>query len=318
MSEVEKKPIDFMGIRKIASVVSIALIIAAVALLATRGLNLGLDFTGGTSVELEYQQAPALDDVRETLEDAGYEQFVVQNFGSDTTILVRMSESENDRLAIEVTEVLAAGGAELELVSSEFVGSQVGEELKEDSGLGMLIALAVVLIYVGMRFQFKFGIAAVVPLAHDVIIVLGVFALFQWTFDLSVLAALLAVIGYSLNDTIVVADRIRENFRKMREGDSEHIINESIHQTITRTINTSGTTLAVLLALYFLGGEAINNFALALMIGVVVGTYSSIYVAANMLVALGVAREDLIVPPKEGLAGQEEEEEQPPDWLNRM
>ncbi|MFO7994135.1 MAG: protein translocase subunit SecF [Marinobacter sp.] len=317
MSEVEKKPIDFMGIRKAASVVSIALIIAAVALLATRGLNLGLDFTGGTSVELEYQQAPALDDVRETLEDSGYEQFVVQNFGSDTTILVRMAESENDKLAAEVTEALAEDGAELELVSSEFVGSQVGEELKEDSGLGMLIALAVVLIYVGMRFQFKFGIAAVVPLAHDVIIVLGVFSLFQWTFDLSVLAALLAVIGYSLNDTIVVADRIRENFRKLREGDSEHVINESIQQTISRTINTSGTTLAVLLALYFLGGEAINNFALALMIGVVVGTYSSIYVAANMLVALGVAREDLIVPPKEGLAGQEEEEE-PPDWLNRM
>ncbi len=318
MSEVEKKPIDFMGIRKVASVVSIALVIAAVALLAVRGLNLGLDFTGGTSVEFEYQQAPELDDVRATLYEAGYEQFVVQNFGSDTSVLVRMAESENDKLAVEVTEALSAGGAELQLVSSEFVGSQVGEQLKEDSGLGMLIALAVVLIYVGMRFQFKFGIAAVVPLAHDVIIVLGVFSLFQWTFDLSVLAALLAVIGYSLNDTIVVADRIRENFRKMREGDSEQIINESIHQTISRTINTSGTTLVVLLALYFLGGEAINNFAVALIIGVVVGTYSSIYVAANMLIALGVAREDLIVPPKEGLAGQEEEEEQPPEWLNRM
>ena len=229
MSEVEKKPIDFMGFRKIASVVSIALVVAAIALLAVRGLNLGLDFTGGTSVELEYQQAPALDNVRQTLESAGYEQFVVQNFGSDTTVLVRMAESENDQLAAEVTAALSAGGNELELVSSEFVGSQVGDELKEDSGLGMLIALAVVLIYVGMRFQFKFGIASVVPLAHDVIIVLGVFALFQWTFDLSVLAALLAVIGYSLNDTIVVADRIRENFRKMREGGSEHIINESIH-----------------------------------------------------------------------------------------
>ena len=263
MSEVEKKPIDFMGFRKIASVVSIALVVAAIALLAVRGLNLGLDFTGGTSVELEYQQAPALDNVRQTLESAGYEQFVVQNFGSDTTVLVRMAESENDQLAAEVTAALSAGGNELELVSSEFVGSQVGDELKEDSGLGMLIALAVVLIYVGMRFQFKFGIASVVPLAHDVIIVLGVFALFQWTFDLSVLAALLAVIGYSLNDTIVVADRIRENFRKMREGGSEHIINESIHQTISRTINTSGTTLVVLFALYFLGGEAINNFALA-------------------------------------------------------
>lgn len=317
MSDTQKQPIDFMGIRKIASVFSIALIIISVALLATRGLNLGMDFTGGTSVELEYQQAPVLSDVRSQLEEAGYSNFVVQNFGSDTTVLIRMRESGNDKLAREVTQALTSGGADLELVSSEFVGSQVGEELKEDSGLGLLIALAVVLIYVGMRFQFKFGIASVLPLAHDVIIVLGVFALFQWTFDLSVLAALLAVIGYSLNDTIVVADRIRENFRKLREGDSWFIINESIHQTISRTINTSGTTLVVLLALYFFGGEAINNFAIALMIGVVVGTYSSIYVSANMLMVLNVSREDLMVPAKEGLAN-EEEEEQPPEWLNRM
>ncbi|MBS8239304.1 protein translocase subunit SecF [Marinobacter lipolyticus] len=317
MSDTQKKPIDFMGIRKIASVFSITLIIVSIALLATRGLNLGMDFTGGTSVELEYQQAPALAEVRTTLNEAGYSNFVVQNFGSDTTVLVRMRESGNDELAREVTGALSASGAELELVSSEFVGSQVGEELKEDSGLGLLIALAVVLIYVGMRFQFKFGIASVLPLAHDVIIVLGVFALFQWTFDLTVLAALLAVIGYSLNDTIVVADRIRENFRKLREGDSWFIINESIHQTISRTINTSGTTLVVLLALYLFGGEAINNFALALMIGVVVGTYSSIYVSANMLMVLGVSREDLMVPAKEGAVDQEEEE-QPPEWLNRM
>lgn len=317
MSDTQKQPIDFMGIRKIASVFSIALIIISVALLAARGLNLGMDFTGGTSVELEYQQAPVLSDIRGELEQAGYSNFVVQNFGSDTTVLIRMRESGNDELARQVMEALTSGGAELELVSSEFVGSQVGEELKEDSGLGLLIALAVVLIYVGMRFQFKFGIASVLPLAHDVIIVLGVFALFQWTFDLSVLAALLAVIGYSLNDTIVVSDRIRENFRKLREGDSWFIINESIHQTISRTINTSGTTLVVLLALYFFGGEAINNFAIALMIGVVVGTYSSIYVSANMLMVLNVSREDLMVPAKEGLAN-EEEEEQPPEWLNRM
>lgn len=318
MSEVAKKPIDFMGFRKIASVLSITLIVISIAMLAVRGLNFGLDFTGGTSVELEYQQAPALEDIRNTLTEAGYEQFVVQNFGADTTVLVRMAEASNDQLAPEVLQALSAGGAQLELVSSEFVGSQVGDELKEDSGLGLLIALAVVLIYVGMRFQFKFGIASVVPLAHDVLIVLGMFALFQWTFDLSVLAALLAVIGYSLNDTIVVADRIRENFRTMREGDSWHIINESIHQTISRTINTSGTTLVVLLALFFLGGEAINNFAIALIIGVVVGTYSSIYVSANLLLALGVDRQDLMVPAKEGLAGEEEEEEAPPEWLNRM
>lgn len=318
MSEVAKKPIDFMGFRKIASVLSIALIVISIALLSVRGLNFGLDFTGGTSVELEYQQAPALDDVRARLTDAGYDQFVVQNFGADTTVLVRLAEASDDQLAPAVVEALSAGGVALELVSSEFVGSQVGDELKEDSGLGLLIALAVVLIYVGMRFQFKFGIASVVPLAHDVIIVLGIFALFQWTFDLSVLAALLAVIGYSLNDTIVVADRIRENFRTMREGDSEHVINTSIHQTISRTINTSGTTLVVLIALFLLGGEAINNFSIALIIGVVVGTYSSIYVSANLLVALGVDRQDLMVPAKEGLAGEEEEVEEPPEWLNRM
>lgn len=317
MSEHEKKPFDFMGFRKLASVLSITLLVASVVLLAVRGLNLGMDFTGGTSVELEYAEAPALEDVRNTLDAAGYEQFVVQNFGADTTVLVRLAEAGNDKLAMEVTGALEASGADLELVSTEFIGSQVGEELKEDSGLGLLLALAVVLIYVGMRFQFKFGIASVLPLAHDVIIVLGVFALFQWTFDLTVLAAILAVIGYSLNDTIVVADRIRENFRKLRVGESWDVINQSIHETISRTINTSGTTLVVLIALYFLGGEAINNFALALIIGVVVGTYSSIYVSANMLMVMGVSREDLVVPAKEG-GGDEAEEEQPPEWLNRM
>jgi preprotein translocase subunit SecF len=317
MHDAQQKPFDFMGFRKTASVLSIALLVLAIGLLAVRGLNFGMDFTGGTSVEFEYQQAPALAEIRTALSDAGYEQFVVQNFGSDTTVLVRLSESGNDMLAQEITSTLAAGGAELKLISSEFIGSQVGEELKEDSGLGMLIALMVVLIYVGMRFQFKFGIAAVLPLAHDVIIVLGVFSLFQWTFDLTVLAALLAIIGYSLNDTIVVADRIRENFRTMRVGDSWEIINTSIHQTISRTINTSGTTLVVLIALYVFGGEAINKFALALIIGVVVGTYSSIYVSANLLLALGVSREDLVLPVKEGVAGQDEDE-QPPEWLNRM
>jgi len=317
MHDAKEKPIDFMGFRKIATILSVTLLVLAIGLLAVRGLNFGMDFTGGTSVEFEYQQAPVLAEIRTALSDAGYDQFVVQNFGSDKTVLVRLSESGNNMLAQEITSTLTAGGAELKLISSEFIGSQVGEELKEDSGLGMLIALVVVLIYVGMRFQFKFGIAAVLPLAHDVIIVLGVFSLFQWTFDLTVLAALLAIIGYSLNDTIVVADRIRENFRTMRVGDSWEVINTSIHQTISRTINTSGTTLVVLIALYVFGGEAINKFALALIIGVVVGTYSSIYVSANLLLALGVSREDLILPVKEGAVGQEEDE-QPPEWLNRM
>ncbi|MDX1818514.1 MAG: protein translocase subunit SecF [Marinobacter sp.] len=316
MSDQDKKPFDFMGLRKAASILSISLLVISIVLLAVRGLNLGMDFTGGTSVELEYAQAPSLDEVRATLEQSGFDNFVVQNFGSDTTVLIRLAEAGNNQLAERVTEALKAGGDKLDLVSSEFIGSQVGEQLKEDSGLGLLLALAVVLIYVGMRFQFKFGIASVLPLAHDVIIVLGVFALFQWTFDLTVLAALLAIIGYSLNDTIIVADRIRENFRKMRVGSAWDIINVSVHQTIGRTINTSGTTLMVLFALYLFGGEAINNFALALIIGIVVGTYSSIYVAANLLMVFRVSREDMLLPVKEGAAGEEEEE--PPEWLNRM
>ncbi|MCK7548251.1 protein translocase subunit SecF [Marinobacter koreensis] len=316
MSDQDKKPFDFMGLRKAASILSISLLVISIVLLAVRGLNLGMDFTGGTSVELEYAQAPSLDEVRATLEQSGFDNFVVQNFGSDTTVLIRLAEAGNNQLAERVTEALKAGGDKLDLVSSEFIGSQVGEQLKEDSGLGLLLALAVVLIYVGMRFQFKFGIASVLPLAHDVIIVLGVFALFQWTFDLTVLAALLAIIGYSLNDTIIVADRIRENFRKMRVGSAWDIINVSVHQTIGRTINTSGTTLMVLFALYLFGGEAINNFALALIIGIVVGTYSSIYVAANLLMVFRVSREDMLLPVKEGAAGEEDEE--PPEWLNRM
>lgn len=306
-----------MGLRKITSAVSIFLVVTSLVLLGVRGLNLGLDFTGGTSVELSYAKAPVLDDVRTTLDKAGYKNFVVQNFGEDTSVLVRLSDAYDDKLAARVADDLRSTGADVTLVSSAFVGSQVGDELKNDSGLGLLLALGVVLIYVGMRFQSRFGIASVLPLGHDVIIILGVFSLFQWTFDLSVLAALLAVIGYSLNDTIIVADRIRENFRKMRVDDTPHIINVSIHQTLTRTLNTSGTTLVVLFALYLFGGEAINNFSIALIIGIGVGTYSSIYVAATLLIALGVTRQDLIIPPKEG-AGDNGEEEQPPEWLNRM
>ncbi|SES66957.1 preprotein translocase subunit SecF [Marinobacter segnicrescens] len=319
MSDTRTEKFDFMSLRKPFAIISLLLVVASIVVLGMRGLNFGLDFTGGTSVELEYAEALELDDVREALTDAGYEDFVVQNFGSDTLVLIRMQEAGDDELGRSIlADMQNRSDIDVELVSSEFVGSQVGDELKESSGLGMLLALAVVLIYVGMRFQFKFGIASVIPLAHDVIIVLGLFALFQWTFDLTVLAALLAVIGYSLNDTIVIMDRIRENFRKLRIDDPEETVNLSIHETINRTINTSLTTLLVLMALYFLGGEAINNFAITLAIGVIVGTYSSIYVSANLLVALGVTRTDMVVPPKEGIAGEGEEEEAPPEWLNRM
>ncbi|WP_148862993.1 protein translocase subunit SecF [Marinobacter fonticola] len=317
MAKLTEKTINFMGIRRIASVVSLASVALSIVILAINGLNLGLDFTGGTSVEFSYEQAPSLEDVRQTLDEAGYDEFVVQNFGDETSVLVRLRQDFDDELASRITGDLRAAGDNLDMVRAEFVGSQVGDQLKEDSGLGLLLALFVVLIYVGMRFQFKFGVASVLPLAHDVIVVLGIFSLFQWTFDLSVLAALLAVIGYSLNDTIIVSDRIRENFRKLRTGTTEEVVNHSITETLSRTLNTSGTTLAVLLSLYFLGGEAIHNFSVALIIGIIVGTYSSIYVSANLLIVLGVTRDDLIVPPKEGAAGQEEEE-QPPEWLNRM
>ncbi|WP_111496416.1 protein translocase subunit SecF [Marinobacter bohaiensis] len=317
MANLTDKTINFMGVRRIASFGSLAAVILSIVILAVNGLNLGLDFTGGTSVEFAYEEAPSLDEVRQTLDDAGYTEFVVQNFGDEKSVLVRLRQDLDDELSANMINALRADGDQLELVRAEFVGSQVGDELKEDSGLGLLLALFVVLIYVGMRFQLKFGIASVLPLAHDVLIVLGIFSLFQWTFDLSVLAALLAVIGYSLNDTIIVADRIRENFRKLRTGGTEDVVNHSITETLSRTLNTSGTTLVVLLSLYFLGGEAIHNFAVALIIGIVVGTYSSIYVSANLLVLLGVTREDLVVPPKEGAADQQEDEE-PPEWLNRM
>ncbi len=318
MSDTHTNTFDFMRLRKVFGAISILLVVASLVLVGVRGLNFGLDFTGGTSVELEYSKAPDLDDVREDLADAGYDGYVVQNFGSDTLVLIRMQEGDDELGGRILSDIQERTDTEVELVSSEFVGSQVGDELKENSGLGMLLALAVVLIYVGMRFQFKFGIASVVPLAHDVIILLGIFALFQWTFDLTVLAALLAVIGYSLNDTIVIMDRIRENFRKLRIDDPEETVNRSIHETLRRTINTSVTTLLVLMALYFLGGAAINNFAITLALGVIVGTYSSIYVSANLLVVLGVTRADMIVPQKEGVAGESDEEEEPPEWLNRM
>lgn len=298
------KQIDFMGKRKIAAAISILAILVSIGSLAFKGIVFGLDFTGGTLVEVEYKQAPELPKVREQLTEAGYEKLTVQNFGSDTAVLVRLAQGFNDKVGEEVLSVLKADGTGVELKRAEFVGAQVGEELREQGGLGLLFALGVVMVYVAMRFQLKFSVGAVVALAHDVIITLGLFSLLSWDFDLTVLAALLAVIGYSLNDTIVVSDRIRENFRKMRKGTSEEIINSSLNQTLSRTIVTSLTTILVLVALYLFGGEMINGFSKALLIGVLVGTYSSIYVAGNVLLALGVSKDDLVVPVKEG----EEEE----------
>jgi len=292
---------DFMGKRRLAAIFSIVLLVVSIGSLAVKQLSFGLDFTGGTLIEVSYDSQADLNLVRQQLEQAGYDKPVVQYFGAETEVLVRLPQGYSQQVGGEVLAVLSEQGKyAVELRRSEFVGAQVGEELREQGGLGLLLALAVVMIYVAMRFQLKFSVGAVLALGHDVLIVLGVFSLLGWDFDLTVLAALLAVIGYSLNDTIVVSDRIRENFRKMRKGTSVEVINEALNQTLGRTLVTSLTTVMVLAALTVFGGEMIRGFAVALMIGVVVGTYSSIYVAANVLLALGISKDDLMLPVKEG------------------
>jgi len=287
-----------MGIRRHAVVLSTLLLIASLGSLMMQGLRLGLDFTGGTQVEVGYEQPANVDLLRQQLEIAGFESPIVVHFGSDTDVLIRLQGKPDQGLSDRVYEALMDRNEVVELRRVDFVGPQIGEELREDGGLGMLAALIVVMIYVAIRFQLKFAIGAVLALGHDVLIVLGFFSLARLEFDLTVLAAVLAVVGYSLNDTIVVSDRIRENFRKIRNASSEDMINESLSQTLWRTINTSLTTMLVLLSLFFLGGELIHNFAIALMVGVAIGTYSSIYVAATVMLAMNIDREDLIVPEK--------------------
>lgn len=303
-----EKIINFMGLRKIAAVFSILLVLVSIGSLAVNGLKLGLDFTGGSLVEVGYEQPADLNRIRAQLAASGYKDAVVQTFGSPTDILIRLGQDHDPKLGDKVVAALQDGEAqELTLRRNEFVGSQVGEELREQGGLGMLLALFMIMVYVAFRFQLKFSVGAVVALAHDVLIVLGFFSLLQIEFDLTVLAAVLAVIGYSLNDTIVVADRIRENFRKIRKATPVEIMNISLSQTLGRTLVTSLTTLLVLIALAFFGGEMIHGFAVALLVGVLIGTYSSIYVAANVLVLMGVCKEDLMPPEKE----QEEVDERP-------
>ncbi|NRP56230.1 MULTISPECIES: protein translocase subunit SecF [unclassified Marinobacterium] len=298
MSEVHKL-YNFMGLRKAFGIFSIALMIASVASLAVNGLRFGLDFTGGSLVEVGYEESADLNLIRQQLSTAGYEDAVVQNFGSSTDVLIRLGETHDPKLGDKVVEALKADGSAVELRRNEYVGAQVGEELREQGGLGMLLALAMIMVYLAFRFQFKFSLGAVLALVHDVTIVLGFFSIMQLDFDLTVLAAVLAVIGYSLNDTIVVYDRIRENFRIMRKGGPLEILNSSLSQTLSRTLVTSLTTALVLVALLVFGGETIRGFAIALLAGVVIGTYSSIYVAANLLLALKITKEDLIPPPKE-------------------
>ena len=299
--------IPFMKYRKVAALISIVLVSLSCTSLVFKQLNWGLDFTGGTLVEVAYPSAAVPEDIRQALDERGWNGHLVQFFGSDRDILVRMppqkdrSERENARLGDALfADLKEIAGAGLDLRRAEFVGPAVGEELTNQGGVGLLVALGTILIYISFRFQMKFAFGAVTALFHDVLITLGIFSVMNWEFDLTVLAALLAVIGYSLNDTIVVSDRIRENFRAVRRGATSDLIDTSLNQTLGRTLMTSTTTLLVLLALFFLGGELIRGFSLALTIGVVVGTYSSIYVASNMLVALQLSREDLLVPVKEG------------------
>jgi len=292
--------IDFMRIRKVTQALSIVLVLAAIISLATRGLNFGLDFTGGTLVEVIYEPPVALSEVRQTLESNGFAGSQVVNFGSENDVLVRLPQDNTSDLGDRVLQLLRdATSSEVALQRIEYVGPQVGEELREQGGLGLLIAIIGVMIYVTVQFQFKFSLGAVAALIHDIILTLGLFSVLQLDFDLTVLAALLAVIGYSLNDTIVVADRIRENFRLLRRAEPLDVINTSLNQTLGRTIMTSATTLLVLLSLFIFGGDIIHGFATALIFGVIVGTYSSIFVAAGLMLTLKVTKEDLIVPVPE-------------------
>jgi len=296
---------DFVGHRRTAVIFSGALVILALLAILLRGLNFGVDFTGGFTIEVGYNQAPEIQDIRDALVAADLPDASVQNFGSSTDILIRMAQPENGAGGAALSEdVLRAleptSDTPIDMRRVEFVGPQVGEELRETGGIAILMALAAIVVYIWFRFEKKFSVGSVLALVHDVVITVGIFALFQIEFDLTILAAILAVIGYSLNDTIVVFDRIRENFRNMRRGTPAEVMNVSINQTLSRTVITSFTTLLVLLSLFIFGGKIISGFALALIIGVIIGTYSSIYVASTAVLALGITKEDMMPVEKEG------------------
>ena len=301
-SPTQRFNFDFMSKRKIAVVFSALLLSVSIVSLVTQKLNFGIDFTGGTLVEVGYSETVELDEVRSVLSATEFRDAVVQYFGSASDILIRVAQVEGKNsadISNEIIEVLDRSGHAVEIRRVEFVGPQVGEDLQEDGGLAMIYALIMIFIYIAFRFQRRFSVGAIAALVHDVIITIGVFSVLQLDFDLTVLAALLAVIGYSLNDTIVVFDRIRENFRRIRKGAPVDIVNASLNQTLTRTLITSLTTLLVLTALFFLGGELIRPFSAALIIGVIIGTYSSIYVASPVTLALGISKQDLMPVEKE-------------------
>ncbi|AEE24107.1 protein translocase subunit SecF [Paraglaciecola chathamensis] len=292
-----KNTVGFMSLRVPAAIFSAILVIGSLVSLGVNQLNWGLDFTGGTQIEMRYQSVANLDEVRAELTQAGFIEPTVQNYGSSQDILIRIAPMEgvkNVEIGDRVVAALQAADPSVEKRGIAFVGPNIGDELAEQGGLAMLVSLLCILVYVAMRFEWRFALGSVVALAHDVIITLGLFSVLQLEFDLTVLAAVLAVIGYSLNDTIVVSDRIRENFRKIRNSETEEIINISLTQTLNRTIITSLTTILVLMSLFFLGGATIHGFATALLFGVIIGTYSSIYVASLVALWLGVSREDLM------------------------
>lgn len=296
--------IDFMRYRNVALVVSTIVLLAGISVLVGRGLNFGLDFTGGTLIEMGYPTAPELSEIRSTLVEAGFEDFTVQTFGTAREIVVRIPADQIDEsgadISTRVMNALTAGEPDINMRRVEFVGPQVGQELAEQGGLALLFALFGILFYVSFRFQWRFAVGAVGALVHDVLLVVGLLALFQINFDLTVVAAILAVIGYSLNDTIVLYDRLRENFRVKRKGAPEELCNLSINQMLGRTLMTSMTTLLVLTALFYFGGEIIHAFAFTLIVGVIVGTYSSIYIAGNLALVMGVSKQDLMPVQKEG------------------
>jgi preprotein translocase subunit SecF len=300
MNALNIPTIDFVGKRFYAIIFSAILIVISIGSISIQGLKLGIDFTGGTLIEVGYQKTADLSLVRKTLKDAGFKGVNAQYFGSTNEVLIRLKPQEvaSSKLSSEIIRLLG----DVDIRRVEFVGPKVGEELTNDGGLAMLYALIGILIYVAFRFEYRFALGSIAALVHDVIITLGLFSLLRIEFDLTVLAAILAVIGYSLNDTIVVFDRIRENFLSTRHTDSAQITNGALNQTLSRTIMTSLTTLLVLLALYFLGGEIIYGFAVALLFGVVIGTYSSIYVASSVILMLGITKQDLLPDEKENKA----------------
>ena len=296
------KTIKFLSIRKFTTIMSIILILASAFSLMSKGLNLGIDFTGGIQIEISFENAPNIENVRSNLGSGGYDDAIVQNSGSSQDLMVRIPPRDgitNKKVGEDVIGMLQASDNSVTLKSSEYISAQVGEELTEQGGLAMIFALIMIMIYIVFRFQWKFSIGAVLALIHDVMITLGIFSFFQLTFDLSVLAAILAVVGYSLNDTIVIYDRIRENFRSMRTAETLNILNSAITQTIKRTIITSSTTLLVLLSLFVFGGSSLEGFSIALIVGVLIGTYSSIFVASTSIFYLDISTTDLIPVKRE-------------------